>query len=61
MLAANICSKPTPPDDFNADTLSDILWRDPNTGHDQIWELNASGGCTVVNPGSRAAGWQVQT
>ena len=32
-----------PPDDFNGDTKSDILWRDDD-GHAFLWEMTGNGG-----------------
>jgi len=29
--------------DFNADTVPDLVWQDPSTGHSQIWYMNAGG------------------
>ena len=38
--------------DFNGDGDADILWRDPTTGVDSIWDLTHSGGRIAVNPGT---------
>jgi peptidyl-Asp metalloendopeptidase len=47
--------------DYNGDGYSDILWRNPLNGANSIWEMNASGGHSIVNPGTLLTSYQVQS
>ncbi len=47
--------------DFNGDGVADILWRNSNNGINRIWLMNNNGTVnSTVNPGSYAAGYEVQ-